>query len=144
MTDVSKAGTGATRRSVQYVIDPTRAGPMKRSLEHMLFTRRCPTCRSRLEKEAAAPNAATQIQEIAGCCGKAEDFIKPEMPLMEIVFRTVLAGGNRPIGLEELHQALTDTFATPMVPRNLSIEALRTILTRDDFYCLTELKQVSQ
>jgi hypothetical protein len=37
------------------------------------------------------------------CCGSRPDFVSPSTPIVEAVFRTFLANGNRPLSIRELH-----------------------------------------
>ncbi len=128
----------------KYFIDPQRSKELGRSLETMLLSRRCASCRIELSRQPEPPPAEQQIKDIAQCCSTAEDFIRPEMPLLEIVFRTLLAAGNRPHTLEELHYAVTERWATPTNPRSLSAKDLRRILVRDRFYGFREVEEQSQ
>ncbi|MFQ5861394.1 MAG: hypothetical protein ACE5IG_07610 [Dehalococcoidia bacterium] len=138
MTSESLAAEAPTLEA-KFAIDPERARELNRSLEVLLLSRRCPSCRTRLEGQIDLPPAKEQLKEIEECCAKAEDFIRPEMPLLEIVFRTLLAEGNHPMTVAELHEVLTERWSTPTNPRNITPEALWRILSHEDYYCLREL-----
>ena len=56
------------------------------------------------------------------------------MPMQEIVFRTLLAGGNKPAALSHLHNEVTDTWYTPMNPRSISVDNVRRVLDGDSYY----------
>ena len=117
-----------------YVIDPARVAELNRSLATILYSRRCASCKARLEASGAAPSAQEHMKEISKCCATQDGFIRPEMPMQEIMFRTILSGGNRPVSLERLHYAVTDTWYTPINPRNISASSLRQVLDSDDYY----------
>lgn len=42
--------------------------------------------------------------EIASCCSRTPEYRDPQLPLKEMLFRVLLAGGNRPRSLEDLHE----------------------------------------
>lgn len=121
-------------REVSYVIDLERCHLLGRSPDQMLLKRRCPACRARLAETSKFPSPERQIRDIARCCGRKDDFISPDMPLLEIVYRTLLAMENRPVRLRELHHRVTEEWATPSNPKSISLEDLRRILDRDAYY----------
>ncbi len=117
-----------------YFIDSARVEELNRSLTSTLLGRRCPSCRAELEGKSEMTPANKQIREMAKCCAKKEGFISPEMPLQEIVFRTILAAGNKPVSLEQLHDAVTERWYSPINPRSISIEGLKRVLDHDRYY----------
>lgn len=128
-----------TVTEVRFAFDPERTRRFGRSPEMLLLARRCYRCASRYEDLGEVPPVEEQLKEIAECCGQQDDFIAPEMPMMEIAFRTLLAAGNRPMTLQELYDELTDRWATPANPRNMSPEALLRILNSDTYYGIVQV-----
>ena len=122
-----------------YVIDPSLASEQGRSLAIILLGRRCDSCRARLEASGETPTEEQHIKEIAKCCSTQEGFIRPEMPLQEIVLRTLLSEANRPVSLERLHYLVTEGWYSPINPRSLSQESLKRVLDSDDFYGFKEV-----
>ena len=105
------------------------------------MSRRCPSCEARLQETGEIPSVEAQIKEIEECCGNKEGFIRPEMPMQEIVFRTLLAGGNVPVSLSQLHYQVTDRWYTPANPRSISVAGLKTVLDADLYYGFKEVPQ---
>lgn len=128
---------------VSYVIDLEKCRLRGRSPEHMLLERRCAICRARLAEASKLPRPETQIRDIVRCCSRKDDFISPDMPLLEIAYRILLAEGNRPIRLRELHYRVTEEWATPANPKNVSLEGLRRILDSDTYYSLAPVSQAA-
>ena len=118
----------------EYKIDAARMEQLNRSLNISLLSHRCPNCKAKIAEAGVVPPADKQIKEMVKCCVKREDFIKPEMPLQEIVFRTILAAGNKPVRLEVLHDAVTERWYSPINPRNIDAEKLKAILDNDVYY----------
>ena len=142
MTTAEKADKVENIQAIRYVFDPGRTRQLGRPLEGLLLSRRCYQCASRYDGTGEpVPAAEEQIEEVAKCCSQQPDFIAPEMPLMEIVFRTILAQGNRPTTLHEIHDALTDRWATPTNPRHLSVETLHRVMGGDNYYGIREVAE---
>ena len=127
-----------------YVIDPDRSRDLRRSLAAILLERRCPDCRERIGDKWADVPEATQAKEIAECCATKSGFIRPNMPMQEIVFRELLAAGNQPIDLEKLHFSVTDKWYTPTNPRNISPASLKKVLDNDLYYGLVDISAMEE
>ena len=133
--DVDTKEPGSTPEvSPRYIIDPSRAKELDRSLPAMLLGRRCSSCKARLEVKPGLPSEKEQIREIVKCCAKEEGFIRPDMPMQEIAFRSLLAKGNKAETLEQLHYLVTDRWCTPSNPRNITVDGLRRVLDSDEYY----------
>ena len=122
-----------------YVIDPSLARAQGRSLAIILLGHRCESCRERLEANGEIPTEEQHIKEISKCCSTREGFIRPEMPLQDIVLRTLIAEANRPVSLERLHYLVTEGWYSPINPRSLSQDALKRVLDYDEYYGFKEV-----
>ena len=131
---LSQEPDAAQEGDPSYVIDPSKVDALNRSLAVLLASRRCADCRERLEAQGGNVPAEEHIRHIEECCSRQEGFIQPEMPMQEIVFRTMLAGGNKPAALSYLHNEVTDTWYTPMNPRSISVDNVRRVLEGDSYY----------
>jgi hypothetical protein len=135
MTTPQTGESQASDGGASYRIDPVRFEELKRSFEVLLLTRRCDGCQAEQEVDVAhPPPVAEQIAHILECCSHEESFIKPGMPMQEIVFRMILAGGNIAVPLSQLHYQITEQWATPGNLMNVSVEGLRRVLETDDYY----------
>ena len=139
----TKGPESAIQEAHDYVIDPSRAVELNRSLGMMLLSRRCPSCKARMEANQEMPSEEAQIREIAECCANQEEFIRPDMPMQEIVFRTLLSEGNQPVSLERLHYLVTEHWYTPTNPRNISMNGLKRVLDNDAYYGFKEVSETS-
>ena len=138
----------------RYFIDFYWYEENNRSLQTFVQSRMCPSCRSKLgiEVERSIPvetgngkvvfetrKAAygdDPLAVIRDCCSQARDFIHPNLPVMEIVFRIFLANGNQPLTLEEIEERLEEKLAAADRPRTLSPEILQRMLDNDGYYGL--------
>ncbi|CAI8004480.1 hypothetical protein GBAR_LOCUS3937 [Geodia barretti] len=80
------------------------------------------------------------LDEIAEFSAQDEDFINSNMPIQEIVFRTMLLRGNKPILLSELHHEITERWATPVRPINVSLKNLERVLDSDNYYGFAQVE----
>ncbi len=74
------------------------------------------------------------IREISQNYKNDPNFIRSDMPIQEIVFRTLLARNNRPMSLVDLHYELTERWATPIRPIVITEERLLRLLDSDSYY----------
>ena len=123
-----------------YVIDPSKADDLNRSLAALLASRRCTDCREQLQAQGGSVSTEEHISRIGKCCSKQEGFIQPEMPMQEIIFRTLLAGGNKPATLSHIHYEVTETWYTPMNPRSVSVSKVKRVLESDNYYGFTKVE----
>ncbi len=77
------------------------------------------------------------IATIKDCCSRGQEFITTRLPILENVFRLILANGNKPLDLEELGNQLRerlggDTYRT-------SPEILSRLLSNDRYYGLRQV-----
>ena len=113
----------------RYVIDLDWYERSNRSFSALIQTRLCPSCQGKLGTKRFDPLAAFEK-----CCSKKEGFLPPNLPLKESLFLIFLARGNRPLELEEIHNALKEWLASAGDLRSVSLEAVQRILENDRFY----------
>ena len=126
---------------VLYHISFDRLEGLRRSPVALIADRRVESCPSMLTPLHELDDPQALIEEIAEHCGDGENFIHSNMAVQEIVFRTLLANGNKPMSLEALHYELTERWSTPLRPITLSEESLESVLDADDYYGFTRVQQ---
>lgn len=114
----------------RYFIDLDWYREQERSFITLAASRLCPSSHSRdtLRSETALLNTVKQ------CCSKREGFLTPNMPILEMIFRTFLANGNEPLDLEQLQANLQQYLAEASSPRDLSVRKLKRIIENDCYY----------
>ncbi|MBI4199343.1 MAG: hypothetical protein HY535_02560 [Chloroflexi bacterium] len=136
MSTTSPAGP-AFDPSGQYRIDPETLGAQGRSFAVLLLHRRCASCWGTLLQQPAQGldiEAEEHLEQVQAHCASAPDFIHSALPVMETLFRILLASGNQPMTAEELHVALRERWADPSNSRVPAPEAVARLLSRDAFY----------
>ena len=117
-----------------YIISFDRLEELNRSALQLVAERRGPSYPSRDKPDHELTKVQAMIDEIAEHYTEDEDFIRTEMPIQEIVFRILLTRRNQPTPLRDLHYELTERWATPVRPINVSELGLRRILDADTHY----------
>jgi hypothetical protein len=96
----------------------------------------CAECRKKLTAEGKEVPAEELLSRIRDCCSHTPGFITERLPILESIFRLLLALGNQPLSLEELGRQLSewrsgDTYRT-------SPEILSRLLKNEQYYGLRE------
>jgi hypothetical protein len=73
---------------------------------------------------------------IRQCCSKQRNYITPETPLLEAVFRVFLANGNQPATLERIREQLGDWISLRDRPHNYASELIERLIANDRRYGL--------
>ena len=117
-----------------YYIDIDRINQLNRSPIAIIAARRGPSCPSLLEPNQESLDPKTLMTEIAKYCTDEPDYIRNDMPIQEMIFRIILLRNNKPTLLEDLHTDLTEKWANPTRPLNISLSGLNRILLSDKYY----------
>lgn len=119
---------------MEYQISMERLEELNRAATPLLLSRLSTTCPSYGKSPSDIGDPKTLVDEIRRNCANDTEFIRSEMPLQEIVFRTLLLDGGGPMTLGELHHELTERWSTPIRPITVTATGLARILNSDTFY----------
>ncbi|MFC2002912.1 hypothetical protein ACFLV4_03075 [Chloroflexota bacterium] len=127
----------AEQAEPRWVIDFDWYQQNNRSLAALTRHCLCPKCREQLQTGEAEASMPDLLAAIRDCCSKAPEFVTNRLPILESVFRLILANGNQPINVMELGTQLRerlggDTYRT-------SPEMLPRLLNNDRFYGLRQV-----
>ena len=134
MTLPNPEATEEVEESPQYYISFERLAQLNRSAVAILAARRGPSCPSLVQEDHELTDPQKLVEEIAEYCSEEPGFIRPDMPLQEMVFRILLTRRNESTSLRDLHYELTEKWATPIRPISITEQGLRRILSSDTFY----------
>ena len=134
MTTAESKATQEPKLEPQYQISFPRLAQLNRSALTLVAERRPAACPSLSKPDQELPDVTKLVSEIAKFSRNDEDYIRTEMPIQEIVFRILLRQRNRPTALSAIHSELTEKWATPVRPINMSEETLGKILDADTYY----------
>ena len=134
MTEPQLDAVEQTEENYSYIISFERLEELNRSALQLVAERRGPSFPSRDKPDHELTDVRALVDEIAERYTEEEGFIRTEMPIQEIVFRILLTRRNQPTPLRDLHYELTERWATPVRPINVSELGLRRILDADTHY----------
>lgn len=126
----------------QYTIDPEAAAAINRSLPVLIASRRCYLDQQADDEVSTDPKDLRKfIKRIADHCSKEQDYLLPDTPLKEAIFRVMISEGNRPINAEDISGVLTSKWAMTPFPRNTSPEIIQQLLDHCASYCITRIPE---
>ena len=136
----------AAAQGSKYTIDPSFIEASGRSSSLLAKDRRCPQCLSDLKKskDASGSSFANHRKLIAKCCSKKDGYLKPDMPLMEAIFRILLSGPAKGITHSGVFKILSDKWANQKVPKNLSDELVYQIAASSGGYGVQTIDSESE
>ena len=116
----------------RYHIDTTWFNDRERSFTMLASSRLCQASK----KKKPPKSESALLSTIKQCCSKRDDYIAPNMPLLEMVFRLFLANSNQPLTLEQIQERLEQRLSESAEPRDLSVSKLKRIVDNDRYYGL--------
>ena len=117
-----------------YRISFDRLAELERDAVTLLAARRGPSSPSLVQADHELDDPQSLLEEIAEFAAPEEDFIHSNLPVQEILFRTLLARRNAPMALDDLCHELTERWSAPDRPINLTPQSLQRILDNDHYY----------
>ena len=117
-----------------YRISFDRLAELERDAVTLLAARRGPSSPSLVQADHELDDPQALLEEIAEFTAPEEDFIHSNLPVQEILFRTLLARRNEPMALDDLCHELTERWSAPDRPINLTPQSLQRILDNDHYY----------
>ena len=139
-TTVGSETLGTESRYSPYFIDPNAAEALLRSLPVLVASRQCYVCRQGFEDdEIIGSDPQDFIQLISAHCANEQDFLLPDTPMKEAIFRVLLANGNEPMDARQIGAVLTDKWSTTPFPRSTSAEVIQRLLEHGAYYCIARI-----
>ena len=98
--------------------------------------------RQALEEEPTADSDVQPLIDlIIASSSHAADYLLPDTPLKEALFRIILANGNEPMDAEEISSILSERWAMSAYPRNLSPQVINRLLENSANYCIVPVEE---
>ena len=123
--------------AAQYYIDVDGAGDQGRVIKPMIVSRMGYVMRQSLTADVVEDMEAEDlIQQVAYQAAEDRDFLLPDTPLKESIFRVLLANENRPMTAEQVSKILEDKWSLSPYPRDTSPRVIERLLAGGgDTYC---------
>ncbi len=113
----------------QFVISQEQAVRIGRSLPLMIVGRMSYTDKQTFgENFEPNGNIKALIGHVASNSSKNPDYLLPDTPLKEAIFRVILANGNEAMTAENISELLTERWAMTAYPRDVSPEVIQRLL----------------
>ena len=116
-----------------YHISLARLDQLNRSAVHLISIRLTEACPS-YGKPAHELDVSTLLSEVREFNADMGEFIRYDMPIKEIVFRTLLTRGNEPMTLGDIHHELTGRWSNAVRPISIDEALLSRVLEVDTYY----------
>lgn len=134
---VGDDSTEAAEEPSRYYVDLDLAKERNRSAAAMVAERRCYTDRQADSPESVADsNAKDHIKRITTHCADTSDYLLPDTPFKEAIFRVLLAHGNEPMTAVEISDDLTTRWALSTNRRDISPRVVQRLLDNSQSYCI--------
>ena len=108
----------------------------------LVATRRCSSC-VEADGEDLTGDPAEAIAMIAEHCSTTADYLLPDMPLREAVFRVLLEGGNEPKSAWEISDALVSRWSSNL-SRDISPWVVGRLLDHGQSYRVVPLEEPAE
>lgn len=138
MTAQEETTTDREPQPARYAISEDAANELRRNLSLIACLRQCYTCLQGVETaESASVPLSEFMDNIADCCAEKPDYLLPDTPVKEAVFRFLLARRNKPATVEEISDELSRRWAMTHFPKPTSPSVMRRLLSGvRDYYCI--------
>ena len=128
--------------SPHYLVDADEAAARGRALPMLVASRRCYTCRDADEdKPVESTDAQPYIERIAEHCATTPDYVLPDTPLKEAIFRVMLAGSNEPKTAQDISEVLSEKWELTAYPRDVSPRVIQRVLDSSQAYGIARLPE---
>ena len=132
--------------STSFSVDLEKLAAWGRSIQILLLHRRCASCWGTIVQEpdqGLSIKTTEHMKQIAKHCSTTLDFIHPDLPVMEAVFRVLLSNGNKPMTLESIYESLRERWTNPTNLRTPHVDKLYRMLLADTFYGISQVSKAS-
>ncbi|MCH8061682.1 MAG: hypothetical protein IH861_04185 [Chloroflexi bacterium] len=119
----------------EYLIEVAQADQESRAIALVIASRRCYEDQ---KADDAPPTGSSDpkvyIKRIVSHCAATEDYLLPDTPLKDAIFRVMLAGGNVPTTPESISEILSEKWAMTAYPRDVSPKVIQRLLDNSQAY----------
>ena len=131
-----------TEGYARFAISEEHALKINAALPMMIVNRMGYMDRQALEEEPTADaDIRPYIDIIVERSSKEADYLLPDTPMKEAIFRLILANGNEPMSADEISETLSERWAMSAYPRSLSPHIINRLLENSGNYCITPIQE---
>jgi hypothetical protein len=142
-----------TPTKTKYFIDTGSFERRGKSFRAIAQARFCPACRAKIGSETqervtsidpktgrvtfemkAVEFGSNPFAVIRSDCSRQRGYITEETPLMEAVFRVLLANANQPMDVDQIREELEQLVSPVAVGHGFATDILERLIATDNFY----------
>jgi hypothetical protein len=125
-----------------YFVDPELAAATGRSLSLLTAGRRCYECQQADEDDGLeSSDHEPFVERIGEHCSQTPDYLLPDTPLKEAIFRVLLAADSEPKTPQDISKVLSEKWALTAYPRDVSDTVLQRLLDSSESYCIARVAE---
>ena len=122
-------------KTKKYKIDVEQNIFTHKSIKSLIANRKCyQDKQSEPRSSGGLLEAQEHMDRIITCCSQMPDYLLPDTPIKEAIFRSIIANNNKPISAIEIKNFLSKTLESGPYPRDISIGLIEKILLEDKDY----------
>ena len=122
-------------KTKKYKIDVEQNIFTHKSIKSLIANRKCyQDKQSEPSSSGGLLEAQEHMDRIITCCSQMPDYLLPDTPIKEAIFRSIIANNNKPISAMEIKNFLSKTLESGPYPRDISIGLIEKILLEDKDY----------
>ena len=122
-------------KTKKYKIDVEQNIFTHKSIKSLIANRKCyQDKQSEPRSSGGLLEAQEHMDRIITCCSQMPDYLLPDTPIKEAIFRSIIANNNKPISAIEIKNFLSKTLESGPYPRDISVELIEKILLEDRDY----------
>ena len=126
----------------EFFISQEQALATGRSLPLMIVGRMSHSDKQAFGQELdAAGDIKGLISRVVESSSKDPDFLLPDTPLKEAIFRVILANGNEPMTAEDVSELLSERWAMTANPRDVSPQVIQRLLENSLTYGIVKIPE---
>ena len=126
----------------EYLIDVVEADQDGRAIALVIASKRCyMDQQADDEPPTRSSDPKSFIRRIASHCASTEDYLLPDTPLKDAIFRVMLAGGNVPTTPESISEILSEKWAMTAYPRDISPSVIQRLLDNSQAYSIFRIPE---
>ena len=126
----------------RYQLDIENIHGSSASLSALVAARKCYVHRPTGNEYSALDTSPEEhIREVQECCANAADYLLPDTPIKDAVFRVFVARGNEPLTAQDISDDLSERWAAGLYPRDVSVRVIENMLKNGANYLIHEMPE---
>ena len=122
-------------KAKKYKIDVDQSVFTNKSIKTLIANRKCyQDKQSESSDSIGLLGHQDHIDRIVEHCSQLPDYLLPDTPIQEAIFRSIIANNNKAISATEIKNFLSKTLESGPYPREISIELIEKLLLQDQYY----------